>query len=262
MSSTFLRAWHTARGAQHPRCCCISPACVCAGLNVRPEPERPPARRHGACTAPWCDPGASKRRAGAPRVLTCPPCSSVLKSAPRVRPLPPTAPPHRPPRVRVGRRYADGSHLRSDPSVTRLAKAAVIWRWARQAARHSGKPPDALHKRSLCKLAADSAGALPSDLAMRHGACSARTGHVAASAAPHPCSSGLTCALPSVSASRSSHRAEASLPRSVVVPGPSPLAPSLLAPSSLTRCHAVCSSPLRGGSRRASAPPWRPGGGG
>ncbi len=61
---------------------------------------------------------------------------------------------------------------------------------------------------------------------------------MAASTVPHPCSREPMCALPSVSASRSSHRAEASLPRSVVVPGPSLLAPSLLAPSSLTRCHA------------------------
>lgn len=83
----------------------------------------------------------------------------------------------------------------------------------------------------------------------------------AASAAPHPCSSEPTCALPSVSASRASHRAEAALPRSGVVPGPSPLAPSSLAPSSLTRCHAVCISPLRGRQPARQRALVAPGGG-
>ena len=69
-----------------------------------------------------------------------------------------SAPPRRPPQVHLGRHRAECGILRNVPLVTQLE---IVRResHAGQAVRRAGRPPESLHKRSLCKLAADSAGA-------------------------------------------------------------------------------------------------------
>jgi len=118
--------------------------------------------------------------------------------------------------------------LRNGPGVTALAVFTV--RPRRQAPRPPGSPAVALHKRSLCKLAAAGMGAACARERASRGLHFKRRVYA-----------GKPRAAPRVASGRTQPRERVHA------------APSRSLRLRLARRHAGCASPLRGGSRRAAA---------